>query len=85
MQTMTLEEAKEKLGELIERPTQTNVLLVRRSDGSSVKISAELAPQPAPLVNGKRQLGFMKGQFTVPDDIKTPFEKEINEMFYGEE
>ena len=25
----------------------------------------------------------MKGQFTVPDDIKTMFAAEIEEMFYG--
>jgi hypothetical protein len=31
----------------------------------------------------KRRIGFMKGQYTVPDDIKTPFAAEIEEMFYG--
>jgi hypothetical protein len=33
---------------------------------------------------GNRRLGFMKGLYTVPNDIKTPFAKEIEEMFYGE-
>ncbi len=33
----------------------------------------------------KRRLGFLRGKFTVPDDIKTPFQEEIEEMFYGKE
>jgi len=33
----------------------------------------------------KRRLGFMEGQFKVPDDFDTMFQKEIEEMFYGEE
>jgi hypothetical protein len=31
----------------------------------------------------KRRLGFLRGQLTVPDDIKTMFADEIEEMFYG--
>jgi len=31
----------------------------------------------------KRRLGFLNGQHTVPDDIKTMFAEEIEEMFYG--
>jgi antitoxin (DNA-binding transcriptional repressor) of toxin-antitoxin stability system len=33
----------------------------------------------------KTRIGFLKGQITVPDDIKTPFADEIEKMFYGEE
>ena len=33
---------------------------------------------------GMRRLGFSKGLYTVPNDIKTPFAKEIEETFYGE-
>lgn len=41
----------------------------------------QLMPEePAPL---KRRLGSLKGQFTIPDDIKTMFAEEIEEMFYG--
>ena len=40
-------------------------------------IRTEESPLP------KRRLGFMEGQYTVPDDIKTMFAEEIEEMFYG--
>ncbi len=33
----------------------------------------------------KRRIGSLRGQIKVPDDIKTPFAKEIEKMFYGEE
>ncbi|MGD0478775.1 MAG: hypothetical protein ABSA42_01315 [Terracidiphilus sp.] len=31
----------------------------------------------------QRRIGFMAGEYTVPDDIKTPFAAEIEKMFYG--
>jgi hypothetical protein len=31
----------------------------------------------------RRLLGALKGLYTVPDDIKTMFAEEIEEMFYG--
>ena len=36
--------------------------------------------EPAPP---KCRLGSLKGQFIVPDDIKTMFAEEIEDMFYG--
>jgi hypothetical protein len=39
--------------------------------------------QPEGPALPKRRLGFMEGQYTVPDDIKTMFAEEIEEMFYG--
>jgi antitoxin (DNA-binding transcriptional repressor) of toxin-antitoxin stability system len=32
----------------------------------------------------KRRLGFMEGQFSVPDDFDTMMQDEIEKMFYGE-
>ena len=33
---------------------------------------------------GKRKLGLLRGEFTVPDDF-TDEDSEINEMFYGKD
>jgi hypothetical protein len=30
-------------------------------------------------------MGFMKGEISVPDNFDRMFEKEIEQMFYGEE
>jgi hypothetical protein len=36
-----------------------------------------------PALPKRRLIGSMKGLYTVPDDIKTMFAEEIEEMFYG--
>jgi hypothetical protein len=42
------------------------------------------ATQPdEPALPKRRLVGSMKGQFSAPDDIKTMFAEEIEEMFYG--
>jgi len=33
----------------------------------------------------QRRIGGLEGQFEVPEDFDTMFEKEIEEMFYGED
>ncbi len=46
-----------------------------------------LAPPPPAEPPGfvASRFGFMAGEFTVPDDIKTPFKEEIEAMFYGDD
>jgi hypothetical protein len=42
--------------------------------------------EPNPSKSGKMQrIGFLKGQFSVPEDFDTMCSKEIEEMFYGSE
>lgn len=36
------------------------------------------------LENKNRRLGFLAGQFQVPDDFNTMFQEEMEKMFYGE-
>ena len=81
MTTVTLEEAKTKLLELVEEAAHGKPFTISEPGGPNFEVNVIERPQ----ISVKRQLGFLKGQFKVPDDIKTPFEKEINAMFYGEE
>lgn len=93
MRTVSLEEAQLHLGELLDAAPEGELFLIAR-DGKPVaelmKKTCEKA-QAAEVslidsqTSGKRRLGFLKGKFIVPDDIKTPFKKEIEEMFYGKE
>jgi hypothetical protein len=46
--------------------------------------------EPAPLLPcdppaAPRWLGFMEGQFTVPDDFDTMDQEEIERLFYGDD
>jgi hypothetical protein len=38
---------------------------------------------PSPTESAKRRLGFLKGEFTVPDDFNEMGREEIEAMFYG--
>jgi len=63
------------------------------SEQIPVHIESEEAAAPAdspflpeePVPPKRRLLGFMKGLYTAPEDIKTMFAEEIEEMFYGPE
>jgi hypothetical protein len=44
-----------------------------------VKVTA-IQPPPEKTI---QRIGFLEGQFTVPDDIKTMFKDDIEDMFYG--
>ena len=41
-------------------------------------------PEPEPEPRKPQRIGFMEGQFTVPNDFDTMFEKEIEELINGE-
>jgi hypothetical protein len=58
-----------------------NSELSPKLDGKAPTADAALRPEES--TPPKRLIGSMKGQFTVPDDIKTMFAAEIEEMFYG--
>jgi hypothetical protein len=78
------------------RLTSRHAWTIEETQGSSEPIPEDCGPEEAappadsPLspnepAQPQRRLEFMKGQFTVPDDIETMFAEEIEEMFYGPE
>lgn len=80
MQTVNIHEAKTHLSRLIEGAVRGESFIIAKAGKPLVKVTA-IQEQPARSV---QRIGFMEGEFTVPDDIKTPFKDEIEEMFYGE-
>ena len=79
METVNVHEAKTHLSRLIEKVVAGEEVVIAKAGKPVVKLTA-LHPPAA----GKRRLGFLKGQIIVPDDFDTMFQKEIEEMFYGE-
>ena len=76
--TVNIHEAKTQLSKLIERVEHGEEIIIARAGKPAVRMIALEAEKP------KSRLGFLKGRgFVVPDDIKTPFKEEIEEMFYG--
>jgi prevent-host-death family protein len=79
MKTVNMHEAKTHLSRLVAEAAKGEPFVIARAGKPLVKVVAiEAAPSPP-----KRRTGFLAGQFKVPDDIKTPFAAEIEEMFYG--
>lgn len=79
MRTYNMHEAKTNLSRLVEEAVNGEPFVIARAGKPLVKVvrideKKDLA---------KKRIGFMKGRMTIPDDIKTPFAKEIEEMFYG--
>lgn len=73
MKQVDIAEAQAAFLEIIEQAAGGEQTLITK-DGKPI---AMVSPAP------RKRLGTLKGMVKVPDDIKTPYEKEIEEMFYG--
>lgn len=79
MKTVNIHEAKTHLSRLVEEAAKGEEFVIAKAGKPMVKVVPieEVAPM-------KRRAGFLKGYATIPDDFKTMFATEIEEMFYGE-
>ena len=79
MRTVNMHEAKTHLSRLVEQAAKGEPFIIARAGKPLVKVVAiEEDQKPAP-----KQLGFLQGQFIIPDDVKAFAREEIEEMFYG--
>ncbi len=79
METVNIHEAKTHLSRLIQKAVDGEPFIIAKAGKPLVKVTA-IEALPAHKV---RRIGFMEGEGVIPDDIKTPFKDEIEEMFYG--
>ncbi len=79
--TVNIHDAKTQLSKLIERAERGEDVVIARAGKPVVRLTQlEAVKKPK-----KRRLGGLEGLgFKVPDDFDTMFQKEIEEMFYGE-
>lgn len=79
METVNIHEAKTHLSRLVERAAKGESFIIAKAGKPMVKVTAiEETPRKA-----VRRIGFMEGEGVIPDDIKTPFKDDIEDMFYG--
>ena len=81
MDIVNIHEAKTHLSKLVEQAAKGEPFIIAKAGKPMVKVTA----LDAPTGRKTRRLGFMAGQFSVPDDFDRMFEKEIEQMFYGDE
>ena len=79
MRTVNIHEAKTHLSRLVDAAAKGEPFIIAKAGKPLVKV----VPIDAPAA--PRRLGFMRGQFTVPEDFDTMYQEEIETMFYGDD
>lgn len=79
METVNIHEAKTHLSRILERVAHGESVVIARA-GRPV---AKLTPMEAPALTAKRRIGFLLGEFRVPDDFDRMGESEIATLFAG--
>lgn len=81
MKTVNMHEAKTHLSKLVEKASKGEPFIIARAGKPMVKV----VPIDAPTGKKIQRFGFLKGQFSIPDDFDRMCEDEIVRMFEGEE
>lgn len=77
MKTVNIHEAKTHLSRLIERAAQGESFIIAKAGKPLVKV----IPLSATETGAPQRLGFLAGEFNVPDDFDTMGQEEIARMF----
>ena len=80
METVNIHQAKTHLSRLIEKAARGEPFIIAKAGKPMVKVTALDDTQKKPV----QRIGFMEGEFQIPDDFDTMFQDEIEAMFYGE-
>lgn len=76
MKTVNIHEAKTHLSRLVEEAAKGEPFIIAKAGKPMVKVE--------PIVQKPQQrIGFLEGQFDVPDDFDTMYADEIRAMFEG--
>jgi prevent-host-death family protein len=77
MKTVNLHEAKTQLSRLVDQAAKGEPFVIAKAGKPLVKVTRLDAPSTGP----GRRLGFMAGQFTVPEDFDSMGSEEIARLF----
>lgn len=79
MRTVSLRQAKIRLSRLIDEAARGEPFIIARAGKPLVKVISLDTAFDRPV----RRLGFMQGQFTVPDDFDQMGDGRIEQLFAG--
>ena len=80
MKTVDIHEAQTHLAQLIESAAQGEPFVIADAGKPLVQVTAIEAP-PAKQI---RRIGFLEGQFEIPDDFDDMGREEIQQLFEGD-
>jgi antitoxin (DNA-binding transcriptional repressor) of toxin-antitoxin stability system len=81
MKSINIHEAKTHLSKLVELAAAGEPFIIAKAGKPLVKVSALTAPADDQV----RRIGFMAGQFSVPEDFDHMAEDEISRLFTDSE
>jgi prevent-host-death family protein len=81
MKSVNIHEAKTNLSRLVEEAAKGEPFIIAKAGKPMVKVIRLDAPNAKQV----RRLGFLAGQFAVPDDFDSMGKSEIEQLFEGEE
>ena len=81
MITVNMHEAKTHLSKLVAKAVEGEPFIIARAGKPLVKVVPIDTPEPKLM----KRIGFLKGQFKVPDDFDTMYQDEIIALFEGED
>ena len=79
MESVNMHEAKTRLSQLVARAAKGEAFIIAKAGKPVARVSAYDSPED----NQQKRIGFMAGEFTVPDDFDRMGQKDITEMFGG--
>jgi len=81
MRTVNIHEAKTHLSRLIDKAAKGEPFIIAKSGKPMVKVTAI----EAPATSETRRIGFLDGQFSIPDDFDDMGREDIEKLFGGGE
>jgi len=79
MESINMHEAKTRLSQLVARASKGEAFIIAKAGKPVARVTAIDSPEQSQ----QKRIGFMAGQFTVPDNFDRMGEDEITEMFGG--
>jgi prevent-host-death family protein len=76
MKTVNMHEAKTQLSKLVDEAVKGEPFVIAKAGKPMVKVTMIDAAEP-------RRIGFLEGQFKIPEDFDTMFGDDIQAMFEG--
>ncbi|HKT47817.1 MAG TPA: type II toxin-antitoxin system prevent-host-death family antitoxin [Candidatus Acidoferrales bacterium] len=81
MTTVNIHKAKTQLSRLVEEAANGKPFIIAKAGKPMVKVTA----LDTPLGKQVRRLGFLRGEFSVPEDFDTMGREEIERLFGGKQ
>ena len=79
MESVNMHEAKTRLSQLVAQAARGEGFIIAKAGKPVVRVTAIDSPEQGQ----QKRIGFLAGEFTVPDDFDRMFQEEIAEMFGG--